>query len=281
MSRGVGRDVWLRKTEQSATIDTVTTADRGRASLAMYGFAPVRPHLEHLWSLVVRALPSLPPSLEWDVDLHVQWRDPTLALSQTCGWPVVTELSDLVASGAVRVVGTFVPAIADIEGHTYRSVLVARSPQPGPLAGMRAAVNSTASLSGWISLVHAVHGPGATWQGDVVVTGSHADSMVAVRNGLADVASIDALTFALQCRWFPDVVAGLHVVGHGPRVPCLPIIAGPAADEIPTGALRDALRNSVLDGSSAAARDALLIRDFVPLDVSDYAPLTDLSLAAT
>jgi hypothetical protein len=57
----------------------------------MYGFPPVRPHLEHLWGLVVRALPSLPATLEWDVDLHAQWRDPSLALSQTCGWPVVTD----------------------------------------------------------------------------------------------------------------------------------------------------------------------------------------------
>ena len=242
----------------------------------MYGFAPVRPHLDHLWSLVVGAVPSLPPSLEWDVDLHAQWRDPALAISQTCGWPVVTELSDLVASGAVRVLGTFVPAIADIEGHTYRSVLVARSPEPGSLVGVRAAVNSTASLSGWVSLVHAVHGAGATWQGEVLLTGSHADSMIAVRDGRADLASIDALTFALQCRWFPDVVAGLHVVGHGPRVPRLPIIAGPAAAAVSTASLRDALRDAVVDASSAAARDALLIRDFVPLDAADYAMLTAL-----
>lgn len=259
----------------------MTAAGRGRASLAMYGFPPVRPHLDHLWSLVVGALPSLPPALEWDVDLHAQWRDPSLALSQTCGWPVVTELSDLVASGAVRVLGTYVPAIAGVEGHTYRSVLVARSPEPGTLVGVRAAVNSVASLSGWVSLVHAVHGAGASWQGEVLLTGSHADSMVAVRDGCADVASIDALTFALQCRWFPDVVAGLHVVGHGPRVPCLPLIAGPAAAAIPIGALREAIREALLDASSASARDALLIRDFVPLDAADYAGLTALAPAAT
>ena len=245
----------------------------------MYGFPPVRPHLEHLWGLVVRALPSLPATLEWDVDLHAQWRDPSLALSQTCGWPVVTELSDLVASGSVRVLGTFVPAIADVEGPTYRSVLLARSADTGPLAGLRAAVNSTASLSGWVSLVHAVHGPGAAWQGEVVLTGSHADSMAAVRDGRADVASIDALTFALHCRWFPDVVAGLHVVGHGPRVPCLPIIAGPAAGSVPADSLRSALRSAVLDPSSREAREALLIRDFVPLDATDYAPLRALAPA--
>lgn len=245
----------------------------------MYGFAPLQPHLQHLWDLVVRAVPSLPATLEWDVDLHAQWRDPSLALSQTCGWPVVTELSDLVASGSVRVLGTFVPAIADVEGPTYRSVLLARTSDPGPLPGLRAAVNSTASLSGWVSLVHAVHGPGAAWEGEVVLTGSHADSMAAVRDGRADVASIDALTFALHCRWFPDVVAGLHVVGHGPRVPCLPIIAGPAAANVPTDALRSALHAAVRDGSSSDARDALLIRDFVPLDATDYAPLRALAPA--
>jgi len=255
----------------------MTSPHGGRASIAMYGFAPLQPHLQHLWDLVVRAIPSLPATLEWDVDLHAQWRDPSLALSQTCGWPVVTELADLVASGAVRVLGTFVPTIAGAEDHTYRSVLVARSPNPGPLAGLHAAVNSMASLSGWVSLVHAVHGPDATWQGVVTVTGSHSASMVAVRDGLADVASIDAVTYALYGRWFPEVVEGLHVVGHGPRVPCLPMIAGPAAASVPTDALRSALQAAVVDGSSSEARDALLIRDFAPLDASDYESLRALA----
>lgn len=245
----------------------------------MYGFAPLQPHLEHLWSLVVRKVPALPTALEWDVDLHAQWRDPSLALSQTCGWPVVTELSDLVESGSVRVLGTFVPAIPDVEDHTYRSVLVARSRLHESFAGAHAAVNSMASLSGWVSLVYAVHGAVARWRGEVTVTGSHAASLVAVRDGLADVASIDALTFALHCRWFPDVVAGLHVVGHGPRVPCLPIIAGPASAAIATDDLRKALRDAVLDPSSQAAREALLIREFVPLDASDYAPVRALAPA--
>lgn len=255
----------------------------GRAGLAMYPFAPLVEHYAHLWALVRESVPALPVELEWPPDLHPVWRDPAMVLHQTCGWPLVTELADLVAAGRVRVVGAFVHTVPEALGPTYRSVLVARSglavARPADLAGTHAAVNSTASLSGWVSLVHAVHGPGATWQGPVTLTGAHAESLRALHDGRAEVASIDAVSFAHVRRWMPELVDGLVVVGNGPRVPCLPVIAGPALDGVALDDLRRAFAAAVVDPRAAGLRDELLIERFEPLDAADYEALHELAPA--
>lgn len=260
---------------------TSTTA--GRAGLGMYPFAPLVEHYEQLWELVREAEPSLPASLDWDSDLHAFWRDPALVVNQTCGWPLVTELADLVAAGSVRVVGTFVHTVPDALGPTYRSVLVTRSglavAEPADLAGMHAAANSFASLSGWVSLLHAVHGPGATWHGAVTLTGAHVESLRALQDGRVEVASIDAVSFAHVRRWMPELVRDLAIVGSGPRVPCLPLIAGPALQAVALDDLRRAFAQAVADPRAADLRDALLIERFESLDAADYEALHGLAPA--
>lgn len=249
----------------------------------MYPFAPLVEHYEQLWSLVREVVPALPADLEWPPDLHPVWRDPAMVLHQTCGWPLVTELADLVDAGHVRAVGTFVHTVPEALGPTYRSVLVARSgldvAEPAELAGLHAAVNSLASLSGWVSLVHAVHGPGARWQGPITLTGAHVESLRALHDGRAEVASIDAVSFAHVRRWMPDLVDGLVVVGNGPRVPCLPLIVGPALRGVSLDDVRRAFAAAVADPRAAALRDALLIERFEPLDAADYDGLHDLTPA--
>lgn len=264
-------------------------ADVALVGFGMYPFGALRPHYARLWQRVRDELAvtadrdvhgGVPALLQWDNDLHASWRDPALAVSQTCGWPLVTELADLVSAGRIRVVGTFVHTVPEAEGPTYRSVLVARSAEVASLAGGRAAVNAFSSLSGWVSLVHAVHGPGAQWEGTVVETGAHLDSLLAVRDGLADIASIDAVTFAHIRRLMPEVVGGLHVVGHGPRVPCLPVIAGPAAADIPLAVLRRAFARALSGDDAADLREVLLVDGFTVLDAADYRPLLELAPAA-
>jgi hypothetical protein len=132
-----------------------------RAGLGMYPFEPLRPAYDRLWQAVRQRAPWVPDRLEWDVDIHAQWRDPATVVSYTCGWPLVTELADLADADRLHVVGTFVFAIPDADGPTYRSVLVARRPgTAADFAGARAAANGADSLSGWVSLLHAVRLPG-------------------------------------------------------------------------------------------------------------------------
>ncbi len=53
-------------------------------------------------------------------DLLAHWRQPRLLLSQTCGYPLVTQLPE------VQTVGCFYYAAPGCEGRRYRSLLVVR-----------------------------------------------------------------------------------------------------------------------------------------------------------
>ncbi|MCU1359176.1 MAG: phosphate transporter substrate-binding protein [Ilumatobacteraceae bacterium] len=245
----------------------------GLASLGMYPFEGVRWAYDRYWEAVRERLDWGPASLDWDVDLHQSWLRDDLVIGHTCGWPLVTELRD-----RVRVVGTFVAATPEAEDYSYRSVLLATRPgQPSDFVGCVAAVNSLDSLSGWISLRTAVHGAGAAWQGDVVVTGAHVDSVRALREGRAEIASIDSITAWHVRRLMPELLDGLVQVGTGPLVPCLPVITSGTATDEQLRDLRIAMVEAVFDPLVEPAARAMCTTGFVALDLRHYMPLLELS----
>lgn len=240
------------------------------ASLAMYPFEPFRDATNSLWCAIRQHLGWGPSALEWEVMTPVVWRHPSLLLAQTCGWPLVTRLADEVA-----VVGTFDHDVPGAGGGRYQSALV--SPHPVTLDELRArpdvvaAVNATDSLSGWISLQNA-------WGGrppSIILSGSHMESVRALAEGRADVASVDSVTWALISSLEPQLVSGLSVVGSGPLVPCLPVVV-PLRYESHVDVLRAAFTAAVADPAAADACAALRIRGFVPFELADYLPLLSL-----
>lgn len=247
----------------------------GEVSLAMYPLPEVRDAWHHLWRQVHRRAPWLPDALGWPDDPPSSWRSPDLVLGQSCAWPLMTELV-----GRVRVVGSFAHDVPEAVGPTYRSVLVARhQARLESFAGRTAAVNDRGSLSGWVSLIHAVHGPASRWEGEVVDTGAHVDSIGAVRDGDADIASIDAVTWWLVSTLRPSAVADLVVVGHGPRVPCLPVVVGAAVPDDAIAELRVVLDDAVRDDGFRDDRRRLALRGFVGIELDRYRPVLELSPA--
>ncbi|MEA3185059.1 MAG: hypothetical protein QOJ74_1536 [Ilumatobacteraceae bacterium] len=239
------------------------------ASMAMYPFPQLRPAYDRLWEAVRRQLPFEAPLLEWQLAAEVACRRPDLLLGQTCGWPLITELRS-----SVQVVGTF---DCDVEGGrdaTYCSVIISgREEDVGDI--LRApdstvAANSSDSLSGWISLQAVAAGEGVNLDA-VEWTGSHADSAQAVRDGRADLASIDAVS------WTHFDHAGLSVVGHGPRVPCLPLVTAVTSPDAVVSSLRGAFASVVADPSMAETCAALRIRGFVERRLADYEELSSLA----
>lgn len=248
----------------------LATPGSGVASLAMYSFPSLRTATDALWSHVRGHLGWGPDELEWVVQPPEVWHHDDLVCAQACGWPLVTSLADRVTP-----LGTFEFDVPGAQDGTYRSVIVGHDATPldqlvaGP--GVVVAVNGLDSLSGWVSLQH-------VWGGvpdQVVHTGAHLESVRAVVEGHAEVASIDAVSWFHFCRDEPRLTETLHVIGAGPRVPCLPLVTGRRyADAVPE--LRAALAAAVADPAAAAAVAALRIRAFVPLDVADYLPLRSL-----
>ena len=245
----------------------------GLAHLAMYDLAEVRGAVDELWRAIAARLgPDAPAALTWPADIEAACRGPELVLGQTCGLPLVTALD-----GTVAVVGAFARTGASDPDAHYRSVLIARRAAPlVAQAGRVAAVNSWGSLSGWASFGAAVQAavPGAAparrtpFFRDVIVTGAHVASLRALADGRADVACIDGVTLALVRTHRPDALVGLHEIGCGPRIPCLPLVTAAGRDVL---ALRAAIRGALADPGTAGARRALLIEGFVPLGAPDYA----------
>lgn len=244
----------------------------------MYGLPDVLTDVDALWSRLRAALAArgvdAPTTLDWPDDLHRSWQDPSLVVSQTCGYPLVGALGD-----SVRVLGTFASDQVSPGGH-YRSVIVATPGARARVDGrhwsdLTAAVNGSWSLSGWISLLAATSGTPA-WPGPSTTTGSHVASLAALRRGDAEIASIDAVTFALLQRHRPAALDGVVVVGAGPLVPALPLITSAATADDTFAALRDALAATAADPAIGEALERQLIDRFVPFDVADYRPVADL-----
>ena len=172
------------------------------AVLGMYDFPELRSAWDALYQRAARCIDGAPAELSWDIGAHDSWLHPDLTLGMACGWPLIKTLCD-----QVKVVGTFSYVGTDGPVHAYRSVIVtgtdvtfaqiADAPER-----IRAALNSTDSLSGNISLL-AAFGLGLHWPGDVVATGSHVASIDAVRSGQADVAAIDGMTWRYRRRRAP------------------------------------------------------------------------------
>lgn len=243
------------------------------ATLAMYPFAGWRSATDSFWTDVREQMPELPPLAPWPGDPHREWHDPDLVLAQVCAWPLVTSLADI-----LRPVGTFRYRTPDWSGDHYRSVVIARR-ELGPDPTLVAAVNGLGSLSGWISLAWwCGELVGARrWPGQVLLTGSHLASLEAVRTGAADVASMDAITFAHVQRDRAELMGDVRQIGAGPLVPCLPLVCPIGHDEDSAERLRVALATAAERPKSATA--TLMIAGFSPLGDADYAPVAGLAPA--
>ncbi|MFM2281022.1 MAG: hypothetical protein RLZZ444_3253, partial [Pseudomonadota bacterium] len=77
-------------------------------------------------------------------------------------------------------------------------------------------------------------------------------SMAAVREGLADVAAIDSVTYGLAAAHDPSRVAGLQILAETPAGPGLPIITRLDASDAEVAVLRAILTEIATDSRHAA-----------------------------
>ncbi len=173
-----------------------------------------------------------------------------LLIGQTCGLPLILNPK------CYRVLGTPQYNAIGCSEHFYRSAIITRD--DSVLIDLRScenkiitiASNSACSLSGSL-LLSATLGVDLLSKSEKVITGSHYNSISAVREGRADIASIDCVTLALIRDTEPTHLQSIRVIGHTLRAPALPYVTSyGAADETVQG-LRSALTEalSTLDGA--------------------------------
>ena len=250
------------------------------ASLPMYLATPH--HVEAFWDhlralLAAQGLRHLPLQVSWPSDLPSHWLEPGLFLSQACGYPLMTHLA-----GRVWLVGTFCYQVPGSIGHLCRSQLVVRAEDSNQsladFRGRSVAYNSTDSQSGYNSL-RAMVAPlaeGGRFFARAVASGSHLRSAEMVRDGLADIASIDCVSLAgIQAHW-PDSSTGLHVIGESAPYPGLPLITSAETSNADLAALRAALEQAVQSTAMAPTLQALFIRSFEAVDLAAYQVCLDM-----
>ncbi len=232
--------------------------------------------LEAFWCalrprLARAGLQALPEHLSWPAELLAHWRDPALLLGQTCGYPLVTELA-----GQVRVVGSLIYDAPGCNGVHNRSQLMVRSDDPATsieqLRGRTVAYNSSDSQSGY-SALRSLVAPLAVdgrFFGRSIETGRHRSSAEAVRDGRADIASIDCISLAGFRRYLPDSVRGLRVLCETDDFRGLPLVTSLQTDDTTLALLRCALAATIADPANASTCANLLLIGFEPLEYAAY-----------
>lgn len=238
------------------------------ASLAMYDFGPAMAANDRLWTLIRSALQDrgidAPQALtRGEAAYWPAWQSPDLLLSQTCGYPFRARLHD-----QVTYVGTPDYGVEGcLPGH-YRSVFVVRRDDPrqtlAEFDGARFAYNEALSQSGWAApQTHAARA--GIRLPATVQTGGHRLSAAAVAEDRADIAAIDAVTYALMQATDP-AAADLRVLGLTDPTPGLPVITAAGRDPDPIfAALAEAIGALGNDD-----RRTLRLRGIVRIPVADY-----------
>jgi ABC-type phosphate/phosphonate transport system substrate-binding protein len=255
-----------------------------QAALPMY-FAPPAA-LQAFWAALADLLrdypqvaaTDIPGELKHGVDCHGQWLESDLLLSQACGYPLVTQLA-----GKVQLVGTFAYDAPGVDGIACRSQLICRAADPRAdllaFAGSTLAFNDTISQSGYNALRHLVAQTTSAprpFFAAPVVTGAHYRSIEAVRSGAADMAAVDAVSWALWQQHNPQQATELRVFGQTGAYPGLPLITALQTPPAGLAALRTALRTIATGPAHAAVRAPLRICGFEATTLADYQRCLDM-----
>jgi ABC-type phosphate/phosphonate transport system substrate-binding protein len=256
------------------------------AALPMYDFPELVPVHDALWTawsdrLIEADVLDSPRRLTRTLGHVETWRHPRLLVGQACEYP----LSKSVADG-VRLVATPRYAVPGCSGSCYRSAVIVRADEPADsiadLRDRRCVINELDSNSG-MNLLRALVAPvagGRRFFTSVGVSGSHRQSVAMVRDGLADVAAIDCVTFAHLQLLPPALAQDLRILCWTSASPSLPFITARSTTDSMLNAIRTSLALLIADPALAPVRARLFLEgvDLEPAD--DFRTVKALELEA-
>lgn len=235
-------------------------------SLPMYDRPETAAANDALWQGLRAALGQGPETLNRDGAIWDHWLSPDLLLSQTCGYPYRARLH-----GHVTLVGSPVLALPDCPPGLYYSVFVVRADdpreRPEDFATACLAYNDALSQSGWAAPQNWAAARGFAFD-NPVPTGAHRASAIAVAEGRADIAALDALSWQMM-QAFDPFPNRLRVLGRTDPTPALPYITALGRD---AGHLRAAL-NDAITALPAPLRTILGLTGITHIPEQDYLAL--------
>ncbi len=237
------------------------------ASLPMYDRPETAAAHDRLWDLIrdgLRAQGVAAPDRLDRMTGHMEgWARADLVLGQMCNLPYRARFRD-----RVTLIGAADYGLPDAPAGYYYSVFVVRADDPAtdPAAcgAARFAYNEGLSHSGWGAPQAWAAARGFAFAASLH-TGAHLASARAVADGRADIAAIDAVTWAMLLRWEPAARA-LRVIGRTDVAPGQSFVTAPGRDPAP---YRAAIAAAIA-GLSPADKAMLGLRGIAALPVSAY-----------
>ncbi len=238
------------------------------AALGMYDMPQVQAANDRYWRAIrdgLRARGQAAPEAltRGDAAFWPAWEAPDLVFSQTCGYPFRSRLH-----GRVTLIGTPDFGVPGCPPGYYCSVFIVRKGDERAklkdFSGARFAYNHGLSQSGWAAPQNFGRVSGVVLPPSLA-TGGHLQSALAVTQGLADIAAIDAVTWAMLTRWLPET-GQLKELDRTDPTPGLPYIAAAGADADVLFAATEA----AIAGLAAADRDILMLKGVVRIAATAY-----------
>ncbi|MGR3890542.1 phosphate/phosphite/phosphonate ABC transporter substrate-binding protein [Pseudomonas sp. 1152_12] len=208
------------------------------------------------------------------LDLQGLWLAPELLVTQTCGYPLMTQLR-----GQVRVIGRPRYELAHSSLGQHCSLLLTRDDSPrtalADFYNSRGVINGYDSNSG-MNLLRERLAPlqrDGRFFASVGISGAHRESLRWLREDRADLAAIDSVTYDYLARFAPQDVAGLRIVTHSAPSPTLPYIGPLQLSDEQVAQIRQAMNLALQDVPQIVER--LGIQEVLPASEDDYRVLLD------
>ena len=202
------------------------------------------------------------------------WRASELLVSQTCGYPLMTQLR-----GQVRIIGRPRYELAHSSGGEHCSLLLTRTDNPrrtlAEFYNSRGVINGHDSNSGMNLLRErlALLQRAGRFFASIAISGAHRESLRWLRENRADLAAIDSVTYDYLARFAPDEVAGLRVVTRSAPSPTLPYIGPLGLSDAQVARIREAMNLAL--GDLPQVVETLGVREVLAASEDDYQVLLD------
>ena len=242
----------------------------------MYNFPEIRSALDAFWSgfvvhLKKEGVKNIPAKLTHGISVQDLWNDPDLLLTQCCGYDLIGRYKDVLVPVAVPHFSA--PGCL---GSEYSSFVVVRDDNPvGDIMEMRgsiAVINGAESHSGMSALRHLVtsHSSQGQFFSEVKISGSHIESIHFVKRGIADLGSIDCVTYALLEKHQPQTVWGIRILGRTFYAPAPPYVIRKSDEYQLAERLWNALSQTYNDPALQSIRQKLLLKDVERVSMENY-----------
>lgn len=246
------------------------------ASMPMYDLPEVRSALDRLWEDLARnfsleGIPDVPNKLVHGRPLRKLWGDPSLFFSQCCGYDLVNRYK-----GKLILLATPHYGAPGCKGINYSSVVIVKEDCPNTdvlqMRGAICVINGPESHSG-MGALRALVAPNShqgRFFSQVKVSGAHAKSIEMVRNGEANVAAIDCVTYALLKWYRPATFEGIRKLGRTYRAPGIPYVTRATGKSDLLKRMRTAIFQTFDNAILRDVRRALFLRSIEVPDSSAY-----------